>query len=207
MMPQKRNPYFLEHVQGKSAAAVGAFTHATIACHAKPFTNAIAVGTEAMAPVLGALTETTHAVTLLRLVLAEIEVRPAAMRARAEEGLTAATELANRLVASGGMSFRAAHHQVGEIATAALTRGQRLEDAAADWRARTGAGVSLDGLDVASVVARTGHGGGPAPDTLATCLAGLRRTLRDHGARSRAMRRRWAHAAELSRAAAAEVRR
>src|SRR5207302_5784651 len=44
-MPQKRNPFLLEHVQGKAGSLVGAFVHAITAMHATPFTNSIAVGT------------------------------------------------------------------------------------------------------------------------------------------------------------------
>src|SRR5262245_55597348 len=43
-MPQKRNPFLLEHVQGRTAAALGGLTHALAATRNTSFTNAIAVG-------------------------------------------------------------------------------------------------------------------------------------------------------------------
>jgi argininosuccinate lyase len=51
MMPQKRNLFLLEHIQGRSTAAIGAFVHSSTAMHSTPFTNSIAVGTEAVSPV------------------------------------------------------------------------------------------------------------------------------------------------------------
>lgn len=48
MMPQKRNPFLLEHVQGRATASLGAFTAAASSMTTASYTNAIAVGTEAL---------------------------------------------------------------------------------------------------------------------------------------------------------------
>ena len=118
-MPQKRNPYLLEHVQGRSAMALGAFVSSATAMHAKPFTNSISVGTEAVSPVWNALQSLTEALTLARLVVAGAEPQAAAMLERATDGFTSATEFANRLVTETGMPFRSAHHLVGSLLAAA----------------------------------------------------------------------------------------
>lgn len=151
MMPQKRNPYLLEHVQGKSAAAAGAFVSAATSMFAQPFTNSIAVGTEAVAVLWPALKRITEATTLLRLVIAGAVPNAEAMRARAEGGYTTATELANRCVERRGLSFRSAHKLIGETIRTAIDTGDRSA-----WEALGGAELALD-----PVVESTRYGGGP----------------------------------------------
>lgn len=171
MMPQKRNPFLLEHVQGRSAAALGAFVTAATATHAKPFTNSIAVGTEAVAPVWGALRGIGEVVTLARLVVAGASPQPAAMLRSAADGYVAATELANRLAVEGGMAFRSAHHTVGSIIREAIEQGGvPLQDAAA----AANLPVEIAGLDPVAVARTSGYGGGPGPATLEACLSSLR---------------------------------
>jgi argininosuccinate lyase len=152
-MPQKRNPFLLEHVKGRSARAAGAFVAATTAMHATPFANSVAVGTEGCAGAIEALAAAADSVTLLRLVVSGAKPRPAAMLARAAAGHTTATARAERLVAEEGLSFREAHRIVGQLVT--------------DAEARPGARNGTEGLDPATVARGARFGGGPgAPPAL-----------------------------------------
>ncbi|WP_369234223.1 argininosuccinate lyase [Streptomyces sp. R21] len=182
MMPQKRNPFLLEHIQGRSTASLGAFVSAAAAMTTAGYTNAIAVGTEAVRHLWPALGDTTDTVTLLRLVVAGTEPRPERMAARARDGFTAATYLAERLVMEG-MPFRAAHHLVGETVLSALDSGRSLEE------------TSRFDHDLAPdrVAAACAHGGGPGSDGLPPLRSELdayRRRLTDHQSR-------WSDAATL----------
>jgi len=102
MMPQKRNVYMLEHVKGMAAAPMGALMAATMAMHAAPFSNSIAVGTEGVKPVWAAASQMAEALTLVRLIVAGAEPNQGAMRLRAISGhalpgafsVVAATEIA-----------------------------------------------------------------------------------------------------------------
>src|SRR6185369_16035030 len=163
MMPQKRNPFLLEHVQGRSAMALGAFVSSATAMHAKPFTNSISVGTEAVSPVWNALQSLTEALILARLVLAGAEPQPATMLQRATNGYTSATEFANRLVTETGMPFRDAHHLVGSLINNVIQHAESLHHLVARWREEKNISVSLEGLDPAAVAAATVYGGGPGP--------------------------------------------
>jgi argininosuccinate lyase len=175
MMPQKRNPFLLEHIQGRCTGAIGAFAASAAAMHAKPFTNSIAVGTEAVVPIWSALQSTTEAALLSRLIVAGASPNPATMLAAAVKGYTSATELANRLVTEGGMPFRTSHKTVGTIIRAAVEEGNdTLEDAAAQWQAVEHSSISLEGLDPASVVQSSVYGGGPGPTSFMACLQALR---------------------------------
>jgi len=185
-MPQKRNPFLLEHVKGRSARAAGAFVAAATAMHAAPFANSVAVGTEGCAGVVEALDATADSVTLLRLVVAGARPRPGTMLARAIAGQTTATAMAERLVAEDGLSFREAHHSIGRLLTEAA-----------------GTGRAPDGPDPVDVARAARFGGGPGgPDVLVELWA-RRSALAAAGA---AQRRRYRQSeTDLNRAVAALI--
>jgi len=141
-LPQKRNPFLLEHVKGKSAAPLGSLVAAAGALHATPFANSVAVGGEGAPHLFPALEALSDAATLLALVLAGVRLRPDVMADRARHGHTTAAALAEQVVAGGDLSFREAHHQIGRMLTDELSGGPELPDPAV-------------------VVAAAVHGGGP----------------------------------------------
>jgi argininosuccinate lyase len=191
MMPQKRNAFLLEHVKGRAGAPLGAFTAAATAMHAAPFTNSVAVGTEGVKPAWSALTEITEAAVLARLCVAGAEPQPEAMRRRAEDGFTAATELANRLVREAGLSFRRAHHEAGALVAEAAARGESLRDAAPRLLRAHGLDPDASALDPAAVAAASAYGGGPADASLRACMAELRADALAAARRLRDQARRW----------------
>ncbi|MDF5722114.1 MAG: argininosuccinate lyase [Rhizonema sp. PD37] len=174
MMPQKRNPFLLEHVQGRSTSALGAFVAAATAMHGKPFTNAIAVGTEGVAHIWKPLQDITEAITLARLVVTDALPQQQVMLQRAVDGYTSATELANRLVVDGGMAFRSAHHMVGAIVREAVENGgEPLQDVAMRSLSSKTQSVDLAELDPISVAQASVHGGGPGAASINNCLQAL----------------------------------
>jgi argininosuccinate lyase len=196
MMPQKRNPYLLEHVQGRSALVLGAFVSSATAMHAKPFTNSISVGTEAVSPVWNALQSLTEALILARLVVAGAKPQPAAMLQRAIDGYTPATEFTNRLSTETGMPFRSAHRLVGSLISSAVENGQEpLNQLAARWGEENNVDVSLAGLDPAAVAEATNYGGGPGAASLESCLTNLRSQWRNSMNQKRAQTVKWNEAA------------
>ncbi len=197
-MPQKRNPFLLEHVKGRSARAAGAFVAAATAMHATPFANSVAVGTEGCAGVVEALDAAAESVTLLRLVVAGARPRPGAMMARAVAGQTTATALAERLVAEEGLSFREAHHLVGQLLTDAEDTTRRSSRTPAVRSERRKALAELD-PDVVARASRFGGGPGgpPALDDLRQRRAAVAAEMADRT-------RRWRRAdLELAAAVAA----
>ena len=176
MMPQKRNLFLLEHIQGRSTSTVGAFVSSAMGMHKAPFTNSIAVGTEAVAPVWNALKGLTEAVVLLRLVIAGASPQRETMLRAAEKGYTSATEFANRLAVEGGMAFRTAHHAVGSLIRTALENdGSTLQEIASQWSQTNDSAISLQGLDPTTVAQTADYGGGPGRrsfrDTVSSLLS------------------------------------
>ncbi|MEV6583967.1 argininosuccinate lyase [Streptomyces sp. NPDC051582] len=201
MMPQKRNPFLLEHVQGRATASLGAFTAAASSMATASYTNAIAVGTEALRHTWPGLGNATDAVTLLRLVVHGGEPDAQRMLRRAVEGFTPATYLAERLVFAG-MPFRSAHHLVGKTVVLALDTSRSFAEAARDvpeiarLAAQHGAPESTGGVDdwlqPAAVARACAYGGGPGGDSTARAVAGLRADLEKVRADSKERRTRWA---------------
>jgi argininosuccinate lyase len=150
-MPQKRNAFLLEHVKAKPARALGAWAAAAAAMSAAPFTNSIEVGTEAVASVGEGLDAVLDAVLLTQVLVAGARPLGPAMEARARDGFTTATTLANRLVRAG-VPFRTAHTTVGDAVRRAVDAGS-TELTGPD-------GVEPVG-DLAAVVAAHAYGGGP----------------------------------------------
>ena len=195
-MPQKRNPFVLEHVKGRSARAAGAFVAAATAMHATPFANSVAVGTEGCSGVVEALGAAADAVTLLRLVVSGARPRPDAMLARAAAGQTTATAMAEQLMIEDGLSFREAHHLVGQLLTDAdeSLRSSGTPVGLPDRR------IDPAGFDPVTVARAARFGGGPGG---APALDDLRRRRATAATELADRVRRWRRAdVELSAAVA-----
>jgi argininosuccinate lyase len=159
MMPQKRNPFFLEHVQGRHTTAIGGFVAAAAAMQAKPFTNSISVGTEAVDHIWKALEHVSESLVLLRTVIAAARPRPGNMCDRAVQGYTEATELAKRLVTGKGLPFRTAYDMVGDLVKRAHSAHEPLAAVAAASFGR--ASELCAGLQPQSIARASRYGGGP----------------------------------------------
>jgi argininosuccinate lyase len=193
VMPQKRNPFLLEHVQGRTAQALGAFAHAIAATRNVPFTNAISVGTESIRPLWRTLDDLNDAAILLRLVIRHAQPAPQRMLQRAREGFTNATAIALRMVMEKGIDFRSAHRQVGEAVTEASEKGMTsLEELESSNPGALSIGVH--DMDPASCVARARYGGGPAPEILNAMVEYLRESWFDQRRRIREQTGCWAEA-------------
>jgi argininosuccinate lyase len=197
-MPQKRNPFILEHVQGRSASLIGAFVQAAAPMHAMPFTNCIAVGTEAIKPAWEALRSLAEMMVLTRLVVAAARPHQKAMLRRARDGFTVATEYANRAVREAKLDFRTAHRLIGQAVLKSIECSENsLDQTATEMAASTQIPVSFQRLDPSSVVQSLEYGGGPGPCSMETMFAVLHERSADQRRRKRAQERAWQHAEAL----------
>ncbi len=202
MMPQKRNPFLLEHVQGLSAEPFAAFAGAVAAMQKTPFSNSIAVGVYGTGNIVDALESAADAAELVRLVVSGARLCSRTAATAAEAGYTASTELANRLALSGELGFRSAHELVAEVVLRAMEAGQPLSSAALQvLPEHLRDAVSLDALEAEAVALSTDRGGGPAPATVATQIASLRGRWFEHAQRRRALATKWRSAAQYLDAA------
>jgi argininosuccinate lyase len=215
IMPQKRNPVVLEHLRARVGWVLGSAATAQTLVHSAAFGDTVDVEDELYEPLFRTF---EHGVDLLRLAdaaLATCRFDRGKLAARATEGFTTATEIADTLVRHAGLSFRQAHR-----VAATVVRRSNGDPGAVTPDLVTEAGREALTKDVrltaeqlqtaldpwAFVRART-IPGGPAPDAVRAHSARMRETLaRDiawrearEAAIAQARAERQARAAALSR--------
>lgn len=202
-MPHKRNPFLLEQVQGKAGTIVGCFVAAITAMHSTPFTNCVAVGTEAARNVWPGIDHSIGAVRLMRLCFSGLIVAEDAAAAMLDRSFVNAMETATRLTLHGDLDFRSAHNEVGQLVTTAIERGApSLLAIGQHDRA-----LNSETSPPPDVIARTARaGGGPAPDAIATSLRELESGIERAAAALRDLRQGWSRAQEELRSAIASVK-
>jgi argininosuccinate lyase len=185
IMPQKRNPVAVEHVRSISSKALGQAQAILLTVHNTPFGDVVDTEDDLQPLVVSTFRDATRAVTLAAAAMATAEFDPPRLGARAAEGWTTLTELADTLVRDHGLTFRTAH----AIAAQVMTRVEK--DRARPPAALLGeASVELAGrallysdealgdiLSPAHFVAVRRTLGGPAPGETARAIASSRLQL------------------------------
>jgi len=122
IMPQKRNPVALEHARAIASKAVGQAQAIATAVHNTPFGDIVDTEDDLQPLVASMFRDATRAVTLVAAAMRGADFDVERLAARAGEGGTTLTELADTLVRDHGLPFRSAH------AIAALLLKARTED-------------------------------------------------------------------------------
>jgi argininosuccinate lyase len=184
-MPQKRNPFLLEHIKGGSGVLIGAWTSAVTNIKNAPFGNSVEVSTEAVAPIWPGVERLTDVIQLAISVVAGARPCPGAMLRSADEGFTVATAMANQLVGQG-LPFRIAHRAIGSLITELLASpdGQTLDSRLDRILAAEGVSQHVHltdaDLDPAAVSAATDFGGGPGPRSFTAAQHRMTGAWRDY---------------------------
>jgi argininosuccinate lyase len=211
IMPQKRNPVVLEHLRARVGWVLGSAATAQTLVHGAAFGDTVDVEDELYEPLFRTF---EHGVDFLRLAdaaLATVQFDRQKLAARATEGFTTATEIADTLVRSCGLSFRQAHRVASTIVRRSggepggVTLALVSEAAVEALGPELGGQVQLSpealqtALDPWAFVRARTIPGGPAPDTVRAHVAQMRETLRRDAA--------WRERAEAQITRASEERR
>jgi argininosuccinate lyase len=170
LMPQKKNPDPFELVRAAAARTLGTYTGALAS------TSGIGLSyhrdlQETKAQII---TGTEHALAALDAfarAFSHLAFNEEAMAARAVDGYTVATDLADAMIA-GGATAREAHTAVGERVLMAERQGRPLD--ASDLKAIGVDAAPLDG--VASLAAKR-TSGSPNPDMVGHSIAATQKEL------------------------------
>lgn len=168
-LPQKRNPFLLEHVQARASSAIGAFTSACFAMSAKPYTNGVAVGTESVRHIWQPLADLADSALLLRRVLEGLELDYDRMATAVGSGFASAAAVAQAL-ADAGTPFREAHHIIGQLVTTAEQSGRPLLDVV---RERFGGALDNADLTPTAIASSMESGGGPGTRSMSIQISAL----------------------------------
>ena len=166
-MPQKRNPVALEHARSIASKALGQAMAIVAAVHNTPFGDIVDTEDDLQPLVASMFRDAQRAVALVAASMRGAQLDVERMRARAEEGGTTSTELADRLVRDYDVPFSKAH----AMAAACLAGDTRtaLSKYTAEELARIMSARNF--VDV-----RCTHGG-PAPTETARALTASRELL------------------------------
>ena len=125
IMPQKKNPDVAELIRGKSARVMASANSLLMLMNSQPLAYN-KDNQEDKEPLFDAVDTTLQCVKLFDQQLEELKPKKALMRKACEQGFINATDLADYLVKQG-ISFREAHHIVGQCVQLAQTQQCSLE--------------------------------------------------------------------------------
>jgi argininosuccinate lyase len=115
IMPQKRNPVAIEHARAIGSKALGQAQAIVLTVHNTPFGDIVDTEDDLQPLVFAMFRDATRAVTLVAAALATAEFDAPALEARAGDGWTTLTELADTLVRDHGLPFKTAHAIAGRL--------------------------------------------------------------------------------------------
>jgi argininosuccinate lyase len=124
IMPQKRNPVAIEHARAIGSKALGQSMAIVTTVHNTPFGDIVDTEDDLQPLVFAMFRDATRAVRLVAAALTTAEFDAARLEARAGDGWTTLTELADTLVREHRLPFKTAH------AIAARLVGGRQRDPA-----------------------------------------------------------------------------
>jgi argininosuccinate lyase len=170
LMPQKKNPDPFELVRAAAARSIGTYSGALAS------TSGIGLSyhrdlQETKAQIVRGTEHALLALDAFARAFAHLHFNAAAMDARAGEGYTVATDLADALIASGATA-REAHAAVGERVLHAERAGRPL-----DARDLEAIGLSEAPLDGAASIAAKRTSGSPNPEMVAQSIAATQREI------------------------------
>jgi len=109
IMPQKRNPVAIEHARAIGSKALGEAQAIVMAVHNTPFGDIVDTEDDLQPLVFAMFRDATRAVKLVAAAMTTADFDARRLEARAAEGWTTLTELADTLVRDHGLPFRTAH--------------------------------------------------------------------------------------------------
>jgi argininosuccinate lyase len=115
IMPQKRNPVALEHARAIGSKAVGQAQAIMTTVHNTPFGDIVDTEDDLQPLVASMFRDATRMVTLVAAALKDAQFNIDRLAARAGEGGTTITELADTLARDHGLPFGTAHKIAGMV--------------------------------------------------------------------------------------------
>jgi argininosuccinate lyase len=185
IMPQKRNPVALEHARAIGSKALGQAQAIVTTIHNTPFGDIVDTEDDLQPLVSSMFRDAIRTVKLVAAAMATAEFDAASLEARAGDGWTTLTELADTLVRDHSLSFRTAHGIAARLMAARESNpGAPLSTLLAAISVETmGMPLAYNDTELSKILSprhfvlirRTP--GGPAPEETARAVEASRRQL------------------------------
>ena len=117
IMPQKRNPVALEHARALGSKALGLAQAVTTMVHNTPFGDINDTEDDLQPLVHAVYRDAGRAIRLVAAAMSSAQFDAPALEARAADGWSTLTELADALVRDEGLAFRQAHAIAARLVT------------------------------------------------------------------------------------------
>ncbi len=118
IMPQKRNPVAFEHARAIGSKGLGQAQAILTTVHNTPFGDIVDTEDDLQPLVFSMFRDATRMVKLVAAAMRTADFDAVALEARAGDGWTTLTELADTLVRDHGMPFKTAHAIAGRLVAA-----------------------------------------------------------------------------------------
>jgi argininosuccinate lyase len=184
IMPQKRNPVALEHARAIGSKALGQAQAVVLAVHNTPFGDIVDTEDDLQPLVFAMFRDAGRAVKLVAGAMKSAEFDAARLEARAADGWTTLTELADTLVRERGLPFTTAHAISGRLMAARQKDASRpLGTLLTEISSALRAPVTYSDEELARILSPRHFVdvrktlGGPAPGETARAAAASRQTL------------------------------
>ncbi|MBA3512531.1 argininosuccinate lyase [Sphingomonas sp.] len=180
IMPNKRNPDAAELVRGHSARILGDLVALLVLLKGLPLAYAKDLQDD-KTPLFDAHDLLIVSLHAMAGMVAEIGFDAERMRAAAENGHSTATDLADWLVADGGIPFREAHQIAGRAVAIAEAKGVGLSELSLEELQSIDPRIeaaAIERLSVEASVASRSSAGGTAPERVIEAIAAARAARR-----------------------------
>jgi len=127
IMPHKKNPSTLELIRGKTGEVYGALVE--LLTIVKGVTSGYSQDLQGTKPPLWRCFDVVNSsLEVMTGIISTLKAKEGRMQGMVEEGLTAAVDLAERLVEDAGLSFREAYRLVAALVATTSEKGVKLKD-------------------------------------------------------------------------------
>ena len=179
IMPQKKNPDIPELIRGKTGRVYGNLISLLTTMKGLPLTYNKDMQ-EDKEPLFDTVDTVESSLTIFPMLIKEIDFKKDSLKKATEKGYLVATDLADYLVKKG-MTFRKAHHLVGDIILTAKKKGKELHQLDLSELMRFSTLIEDDvygWLDPVSSIKRRNISGGTGPEMVKKALTRAREELK-----------------------------
>ncbi|MER9839600.1 lyase family protein [Mesorhizobium sp. M0145] len=189
MLPQKKNPFLLEHIKGSASTVIGAYVSSAAATCKAPFSNSIEVSNYGCSSLGLAEEALKRALILTSLVVKFMSFNIRSMRQNLEDG-SSMTAVAAERMASRGVPFREAHTKLGEIARR-LSLDSSVSECRSELIKHLGEVLPASPEECRDALQ---FGGGPGKRSTVEQLSAAKGVFLDMQVKCGDVRERWTHA-------------